>query len=381
MMGKPHVVVVGAGILGASISVHLTELGAQVTMVDGGVPGMGATRVSYAWLNAYGKTPFHYHDINRRSIDSWPRFARGLERCSGQNVDLTWGGELRWAVTEVGAEELVNRSKVLQQWGYPNHILDAAEVKSIEPELRTNGLIVASYSTIDGHVDTMQVVQAALAVVENRGGEVVKEMPVTGVTLANAEDGKRVTSVQIKGGAIECDYVVLAGGKDTHRLAQMADVDLPQHDTFGCTIVTEPLPKLFKTVAAFHSPQDTEPMANFRQFSDGTVMIQSRSLDNEYGGDRGEADEEIDQIMMDAAGILPALENAKVKEVRRGRRPIPKDGEPIVGFVAADSNLYVITTHSGVTLAPLLGELAALEIVNQVDVDLLSTFRLRRFEA
>ena len=61
---KPHVVVVGAGMIGASIAFHCALRGAQVTIVDGGLPGQGTTRVSFAWLNAYGKTPFHYHDLN-----------------------------------------------------------------------------------------------------------------------------------------------------------------------------------------------------------------------------------------------------------------------------------------------------------------------------
>lgn len=379
MSNKPHVVVVGAGILGASIAVHLTARGAQVTIVDGGMPGMGATRVSYAWLNGYGKNPFHYHDINRRSLDSWPRFARQLEQHSRQRVELTWGGELRWAVTDAGAETLINRAKVLQSWGYPNQILTAAEVGALEPELNTDGLRAASYSPIDGHVNTQQVVQAALAVVEDQGGEVVKETPVTGLTLAEGASTKRVTTVEIGNGSIPCDFVVLAGGKDTHRLAQFADVALPQHDTFGCTIITEPLPPIFKNIAALHSPRDAEPLVNFRQFGDGSVMVQSHTMHNEYRGDRGETDEEIAQVMADAAGILPALQVAKVQEIRRGRRPIPNDGEPIVGFVEPGSNLYVVTTHSGVTLAPLLGELAAIEIADQIEVDLLAPFRLSRF--
>ena len=76
----PHVVVVGAGILGASVAFHLTLRGAQVTIVDASEPGQGTTKVSFAWLNAYGKSPFHYHDFNRRSMEMWARFARRLGR-------------------------------------------------------------------------------------------------------------------------------------------------------------------------------------------------------------------------------------------------------------------------------------------------------------
>jgi glycine/D-amino acid oxidase-like deaminating enzyme len=104
---KPHVVVVGADILGASITFHLTLHGVPVTIVDAGEPGQGTSRVSFAWLNASGKPPLHYHDFNRRSLDMWERFARRL----GGSIDLVWGGELRWSVTAAGAADLAARAR------------------------------------------------------------------------------------------------------------------------------------------------------------------------------------------------------------------------------------------------------------------------------
>jgi glycine/D-amino acid oxidase-like deaminating enzyme len=46
-----RVVIVGAGIVGASIAFHLTLRGTQVTVVDAGEPGQGASAVSFAWIN------------------------------------------------------------------------------------------------------------------------------------------------------------------------------------------------------------------------------------------------------------------------------------------------------------------------------------------
>ena len=59
---------------------------------------------------------------------------------------------------------------------------------------------------------------------------------------------------------------------------------------------------------------------------------------------------------------------------------MPLDGFPILGFTAAVPNLYVALMHSGVTLAPLVGEMATLEIVDGVQVDWFSPYRLERFE-
>jgi glycine/D-amino acid oxidase-like deaminating enzyme len=374
---KKDVVVVGAGILGAAIAFHLALRGARVTLVDAGDAGRGATKVSFAWLNAYGKDPYGYHDLNRRSLEMWERFARRL----GGDVALTWGGELRWAVTSSGAKALEERAETLQSWGYPTQMIDAGRVSELEPQLNVEGMLAASYSDIDGHVDTQQVVRACLAGLEAQGAEISTRTAVTAFQIDGSIGASAVRAVELDDRTVPCDAVVLAGGADAPRLAQLAGVELPVHHTFGATILTEPIKPLFKTIALLHSARDREPLVNFRQFVDGTVMIQGGASADSQVGDRGQTDSEVDQILADAAAILPALTGVKVKEVQRGRRPIPDDGHPIVGFSDAVNNLYVATTHSGVTLAPLIGELAAVEIVDGVEVELLKPYRLSRFSS
>ncbi|MEZ4732436.1 MAG: FAD-binding oxidoreductase [Caldilineaceae bacterium] len=374
---RPHVVVVGAGILGCSIAFHLTLRGAHVTLVEAETPGAGATRVSFAWLNAYGKTPYAYHDLNRRSLEMWPRFLRRL----GGGIDITWGGELRWAVTTAGAAALIKQAHQMQMWGYPTQLLTAADVQRLEPQLPTPGLVVASHTAIEGHVNTGQVVDGCLRALTAAGSEICVGMAVTGLTMTRTSDGRLVQTVEIGEQAIPCDVVVLAGGAAMPTLARMAGVMLPLYDTFGATLLTEPLPPLFQTIALLHSPRDRQPLLNFRQFPDGAVMIQGNGHSNYDDGDWGHTDAEVAQILAEAAAVVPALQGAQLQEVRRGRRPIPQDGQTILGFAPQVSNLYLATTHSGVTLAPLIGEFAAIEIVDQVAINLLRPFRLGRFSA
>lgn len=372
---RPHVVVVGAGILGCSIAFHLTLRGAQVTLVDAGVPGTGATHVSFAWLNAYGKEPYAYHDLNRRSLEMWPRFVRRL----GGGIEITWGGELRWAVTAAGAEALIRQAQQMQAWGYPTQLLNAEEVQRLEPQLPTPGLVVASHTPIEGHVNTGQVVDACLRAFTVAGVEICASTPVTGLTMTQATHGRLIQTVVIGEQAIPCDVVVLAGGAAMPELARLAGVILPLYHTFGATLLTKPLPPLFQSIALLHSPRDRRPHLNFRQFPDGTVMVQGNGRSNYDDGDRGHSDDEAAQILAEAATVLPALQGAQLQEIRRGRRPIPQDSQTILGFAPQVRNLYLATTHSGVTLAPLIGEFAAIEIVDRVAIELLRPFRLERF--
>jgi glycine/D-amino acid oxidase-like deaminating enzyme len=51
----------------------------------------------------------------------------------------------------------------------------------------------------------------------------------------------------------------------------------------------------------------------------------------------------------------------------------------VVGRLASHQGIYLAAVHSGVTLAPIIGHLAAMEILDGVEVDLLADFRYERF--
>lgn len=369
------VVVIGAGIVGASIAFRLAQRGATVTVVDAGEPGRGASVVSFAWINARDKNPRAYHDLNRRSLDMWDRFAREL----GEEVGLVWGGELRWAATAAGAESLAERVRMLQSWGYRIRLLDEEQVHRLEPGLVTGPVAAASYSTADGHVNPVRAIHVCLQQVTARGGEIRANTAVTGFELATADSGGReVVRVNTAEGDLAADAVVLAAGPDTPDVAALAGIEIPMRITFGASLITEPVAPLFEQVAVVQTASDQEPQVSFRQFSNGSVMIHGGGGATESGS-IGRSEAEVKQLLAAAGQFVPALEGVTLREVRRGRRPIPQDGHPVLGFTVAIPNVYLATMHSGVTLAPLVGEFATLEILDGVRVDLLQPYRLERF--
>ena len=368
----PHIAVVGAGIVGASIAFHLALRGARVTLIDAAAPGSGASAVSFAWLNARDKTPRHYHNLNRRSLDMWDRFARRLDA----DLGLSWGGELRWAVTVEGGDQIAHRVHELQSWGYPIQLLDGDALAVLEPGLTPGAVTAASCSPADGHVDAPAVVRACVAGATARGAEIRPDTRITDLHRA----GDRIEALQTDAGPIPCDAAVLAGGPDTAALAAHASIDLPLYHTFGATLFTEPLPPVFRTVSVVHSPRDLPDGVNFRQFADGSVQIHGGSHSTiRDGGSLGKTNAEVDQVLATATRFLPALKDAAIREIRRGRRPMPRDGLPILGFTPSAPNLYLATMHSGVTLAALVGECAASEILDGADIDFLAPYRLARF--
>ncbi|MEM8863160.1 MAG: FAD-dependent oxidoreductase, partial [Chloroflexota bacterium] len=74
------VIIVGAGIIGASIAYHLAQAGADVTIIEKGKLGQGTTADSFAWINASrGKRPRHYYELNLQGIKEWHRLEEELD--------------------------------------------------------------------------------------------------------------------------------------------------------------------------------------------------------------------------------------------------------------------------------------------------------------
>jgi glycine/D-amino acid oxidase-like deaminating enzyme len=118
------------------------------------------------------------------------------------------------------------------------------------------------------------------------------------------------------------------------------------------------------------------PNATLKQLPDGRVVT---GID--FGGTPGvlPTTEEGNKLLVAAEKYLPTLRGAELDFVTLGHRVMPKDGHSIVGASSRYPNVYVIATHSGMTLAPILGQLATIEVLDGAKIDLLESFRPQRF--
>ena len=364
-----RVVVIGAGIVGSAIAFHLARRGVRVEVVESGRPGGGASGHSFAYLNSFGKEPASYHDLNRRSMDMWDRFARLL----GAEVGLTWGGKLSWESTEEGADELRGRAALLQSRGYPCRLMDRAGMLRLEPGLTPGEVALAVHADTEGHVDPPSVARACMERVREAGGVVRLETRATALSVR----GGRASAVRTADGDIECDVVVLAAGLGSTPLAADVGVPLPQQESPGVVMRTDPRPPLFANVAVVYAPliDVRQREIHVRQCLDGSVMIGEGSQESLA---RDDSQAHADELLARAVYFLPALDGAAAIPVPVGYRPMPADGLPVIGFAEAAPNVYIAVMHSGVTLAPLVGEWAAIEIADGARIGALEEYRVER---
>lgn len=354
-----RVVIVGAGILGASIAWHLQRKGVDVTVVERDKPAAGTTKDSFAWINAtFSKLPRHYYELNRQGVAAWRR----LEREMHAPPKIQWGGSVQWYARGREAVQLRDSVERHRQWAYQTRFIDEDQLRALVPEIEPGPVAVAAYSDEEGVLDP---VEATHALLEDAGVGVQYPCEVTGLVLA---DG-RVEAVVTSNGTLPADVLVLACGLGTPRVAAMAGVNVRLIDSPGVLAHTPPQPRLLPRVAL-------GPGSHIKQDASGRIV----AGDNFAGSEGLDASvERGERLLQHAKDYLTRMEMT-LERVSLGWRVMPVDEYPIVGFAAPECpNLYVVATHSGVTLAALLGEFAAAEIVDGVEVEMLAPYRPSRF--
>jgi glycine/D-amino acid oxidase-like deaminating enzyme len=300
-MTPAPVVVVGAGVVGASVAYHLSRAGTPVTLIDRApFPAAGATGRSFGWIgDLSGDWPGGAEDLRTSVLADHRRLAGEIP-----------GYRVRWT----GALDLTGRSA--GRW------IRRREIEELEPHLR---LVPdrAVYWPTDGGVDPAGVTTAMVDAARRLGARVVL--------------GSAVTSLPMASGAT----VVLATGADVTALG-------------GTTLPVAPSPALLIRMAAPAGLVATIVVTSdfeARELRPGHVILTAPVPD------RAIVDHTVDRFR----ATFRNTGSVRLLDWAIGRRPMPADG-PVVGFLPPDRSTYVAVGHSGVTLAPTLGRLIAGEL-------------------
>ncbi len=367
-----RVIVVGAGIIGASVAYHLAKAGASVTVIDKSGPATHASRGTLAWLNAsWAKQPRYYHALNQAGIAGWRRL------CEELTFPIRWGGSLEWFQDPARQAKLSEQIIEQAQWGEPARMIGAGELAALEPHVHLGRATQAAWSGNDGAVDPVATTQALLGAAKANGAEIAYPCELLGVD----EDSSGGLVLATTMGTMRADRIVLATGAAMNTAEKFAESPIPQRTTPGIIAITRPMPRVANHVLA-------GPGLALHQRDDGRIVMGEHDgppdteahalrLDgrpNDFPA-RELAIQHAKRIQHLAQAFLPPMAKAEFEHVYIGWRPLPLDGHPVIGPSPRHPNIYLAVMHSGVTLAPVVGELVAKELLPHRTVPELSRFR------
>lgn len=347
----PATVVIGAGIIGASVTYHLARAGAEVALVDRSRPATGASGTSFAWIGRGPQAADPRQALLRRSVlEDYRRLESELP-----DLRVRWTGSLSWGRSEQADP---------RGTGGDRRRVEAEEISRLEPSLRSVPP-AALLTSSDGAIDPAAAIDALLRAAREHGATTA-----TGVTVHHlAQRGQRVVGVETSTGFLPAATVVIAAGADASLLCAPLGFDLPVHPSPALLVRLRATQEVVRTLV--HN-DDIE----VRQAADGTLLValehHGESLDRGLHEAGMRALEQLQASFSGTAG-------AELLDARVGVRPMPVDGSPVIGPVPGAPGAYLAVMHSGVTLAATVGRLVAAEVAEGLGAEELQRLRPSRF--
>lgn len=361
--------VIGGGVIGACVAYRLSQRGVTVTVVEAAGLGSGTSRRSFAWTNANGKHPREYSELHLAGFAAY-------RRLTAEFSDQDWHvptGNLAWDGNG-GESSLEEHQSEILDTSYPISIVSAERATAdLEPDVNFGKAEdpVAFYPT-DAHVYPLVMIRDLLRRAQDLGAEVRTGCKVHGLLTT----GERVSGVQTHDGDLYGDIVVNCSGYWSNDITRnigvsvpLVDAAIPGSSSIGLLALTSQAPARLRRV--LHGPG-----ISVRPHGAGRLLLHCKDLDN-----AARPESPIEDLLNAASPalerleqILPAARSAQIEAAYVGLRPMPEDGVSVIGWAQGISRLYQTVTHSGVCLAPLIGEVAATEILGG-DVAMDSMFR------
>lgn len=336
-MNGTDVVVIGAGLVGSAVAYGLARRGLDVTLLDEGDLAFRASRGNFGlvWVQGKGVGMPSYARWSLGSARLWPELAAALRDETGLDVSLQQAGGFHICVTE---REFVERRERLgtlaAQAGCP-YPFEMLELDALRDRLPAIGPTVfgGSYSPMDGHVNPLRLLRALHAACAGRGVAHHSGVKVEAID-------RRAGTFTVSGGgrSWSAPRVVLAAGLDNRRLGPLVGLDVPVSPNRGQVLITERV-----------QPWLTHPTNYVRQTDEGTVQIGDSMEDAGY--DDATRTSILAGIAARAVRCFPALAGARLVRTWAALRIMSPDGFPIYQESPSLPGAFVVTCHSGVTLA------------------------------
>ena len=363
-------IVIGAGIVGSSVTYRLSEAGVDVTVLEAGRIAGGTSGTSFAWINSNNKPPRAYHDLNVAGMSAHRRIK---EEFGGKAPWLHETGNLEWRSDPAQRAAQLEKVERLKSWDYPVELLTVKQLTELEPDIdpESVGDATIAFYPGEGYVDPAVYSASMLQVARRRGAKIICGAKVADLMTK----GGRVVGVKLADSReFTADIVVNCTGRWVNEIAREQAFHIPMASNVGFLVFT---PSAGTTL---QRPLHTDDIS-VRPDGAGRLMVRREDLDRAVTIDTkpSPALEPAREAVRRAAKILPALAGCEPEAARITIRPSPADGHSAVGPVPGIDGFYMVITHSGVTLGAFLGAAVADEIAKGITRAELEVFRPSRF--
>ena len=351
-MTTADILVIGGGVIGASVAYHLLEGDPRLHVVlleRETQVGMGATSKATGGVRHQFSTEANI----RLTLLSYPYFAHARERL-GRSVDFIAHGYL--FVT--GSPEVLAASarsvERQRSLGVRSRLLAPAEMAPLLPALVTDDLVGGSFCPDDGSADPHGLLQAFLGIARGRGLDVRTAEPVVGVERV----AERVVGVRSTRDAYSAPVVVDCAGPHADAVGALAGVEIPSKPFRRQVLVTAPLPDF---PPMFPLIVDLDTGFYVHRQGAAAVLMGGTDKDRAPGHDTTIDWDAFERVFHAAARRVPPLAEARVVRAYAGVRDLTPDYHGILGAAPGAPGFYVACGFSGHGFmhAPAIGLLMA----------------------
>ena len=353
------VLVVGGGVIGASVAWHLAGCGGmRVKLLERDRLGSGTT-----WHSAGNITWKHAPDSDA-PIDYMLDLVERLHEETGQDTGWRYTGRLFLARTESYLEKFKEYADGAQARGYGGEMVPAGDVGRYHPLASPDWVTGGWMNPRSGRLNPADLVAAYAKGAQSKGVEIVENCNVKQVLV----EGGAAVGVETERGPIHADVIVICTGLWSRQLLEKSDVHLGHGACEHFYVIAEPQPGLTRETPSFICPESLiygrEEVGGFLVgfFDRGAKMLDVATLPEPFTFTLLPEDwDKIAPYYESAAEIFPALRDAPIRRFINGPESFSLDGHPLVGPLATPQGLYVACAlnSAGVTYSGLVGHTIA----------------------
>jgi sarcosine oxidase subunit beta len=366
-VNQPDVVVIGAGILGASAAFHLAERGYRVVVLERGAPnreGSGTTAGNLHIQAIHTRRPGQEVPVDsarllplqRRASDHWSQIEERLDA----DVELRRGGGFMVAETAVQEEELREKHEWEREAGIPTEVLTGDEARKELP-LLSDRVRAASWCSLDGYANPLLITPAYLAAARRLGVEVHAFTPVTGIQRVG--DGYKVLSGER---SWTTPVVVNVAGPWITEISALAGIHIQMSPVAIQMHVTVRVPPVMH-----HLVQHIGEGMSVKQVSAGNLLIGGGWPAGELNM-AGRSTVSVPSMagnLAQAGRVLPFLGDLRLLRMWAGPLAATPDEMPVIGEVPGHPGFFVAGGTYAFTLAPVWGDTLARQIAGEPPAD------------